>query len=135
MAANSTRQISYIVKVISTDMAGGRHPDFVYQELIPANVVCPSPPEYQSKVILSALPMKHQDAIMQTRSWKCWNCEKPAVSMLHNPMSYLHKVDNPEVVDIAMGICADRGRCDVEGRQYLMEEMELAQRMFSPTSN
>lgn len=132
MVANNTRQISYTVKVISTDMAGSRAPDLVYKELVPASLVCASPPEYETKAVLASLSTKHHEDIMKTRKWKCWNCDRPAVSMLHNPMSYLNRVNNPEIVDISLGVCENRGRCDMKGREFFKAEMEIAQRMSAP---
>ncbi|PPQ86595.1 hypothetical protein CVT24_007894 [Panaeolus cyanescens] len=130
MSSNvTTRPINYIVKVLSTDMTGNYVPDITYTEVIPANIICPSPPEYESKVILAALSMKHHDEIMRQKSWRCWNCEKRATSMLHNPMGYLHKVDEPEVLDMVLGICSG-GRCEAEGRRYFAVQMSMAQQMY-----
>lgn len=86
----------------------------------------PNPPPNPTRDLLATLATRHHDEIMGMQDWRCWNCSRHAVSMLHNPMSYLYKPD-PEVVDLALPICRNRGACDAEGRQMFAQEIARMQ--------
>lgn len=87
----------------------------------------PNPPPNLMRDLLATLATRHHDEIMGMQDWRCWKCSRHGVSMLHNPMSYLYKPDSPEVVDLALPICRNRGACDAEGRQMFAQEMARMQ--------
>lgn len=112
----------YIVRVLSANGLQDSPLVFcgnAFQELCVAK-----PPQIESKAFLANLVKEHHDEIMGMRHWGCWKCPKQAVSILHNPMSWLHLTER-KVIDFALPICQNRGKCDAEGRKFVQNEMAL----------
>ncbi|KAF6758920.1 hypothetical protein DFP72DRAFT_1064424 [Ephemerocybe angulata] len=123
---NDMKPIEYEVLVIK-GANGMQHPPLVYKEEAYQELCVPSPSAIQSKAFLVYLVQKHHDEIMGMQRWVCWQCPKGAVSISHNPMSYLN-VPEPRVVDFALPVCENGGKCDREARAFFQHEMEMAQR-------
>ncbi|KAF5339367.1 hypothetical protein D9611_009766 [Ephemerocybe angulata] len=124
---NDMKPIEYEVLVIK-GANGMQHPPLVYKEEAYQELCVPSPSAIQSKAFLVYLVQKHHDEIMGMQRWVCWQCPKGAVSISHNPMSYLN-VPEPRVVDFALPVCENGGKCDREARAFFQHEMEMAQRV------
>lgn len=129
-ASALTKEFTYQVKVVGpgdSEEGGLQHPPMEFTEQAPLELCVRNPPEIQGKAFLAKLTAKHHASIMRMKQWVCWNCPKVAVSLLHNPMSWLN-LDPPFVIDFSLPICENRGTCDREGREFIQEEMESIQR-------
>ena len=122
----TTQPFEYTVRVMGS---GGtlQGPHLSFTEEARVALLSPNPPPNPTRDLLATVATRHHDEIMAMQDWRCWKCSKHAVSMLHNPMSYLYKPGAPEVVDLALPICRNRGRCDAEGRQMFAQEMARMQ--------
>lgn len=110
------------MRSIRYDVRAGPFPPIVINEQAPVVICGPNPPEMPAKMFLAALVKKHDPAIMRSRDWMCWNCEKKAASMVHTPCSYLHLAD-PFIVDYVQPICENRGQCEKEARDFIAQQM------------
>ncbi|KAF8956239.1 hypothetical protein BDZ97DRAFT_1708414 [Flammula alnicola] len=115
-ASGNTRQLRYEVKIFNVN------PPIVRYDMVPISLCSPRPPEIPTKVFLAQLVKKYHDEIMSLQTWKCWICNKSAVSLVHTPASYLHQAE-PKVVDFAQPVCVNGGQCEKEARQLMEEEM------------
>lgn len=95
-----------------------------HEEISPAYLTSkPADREREANKFISGLAKKRDKEVMDAQSWDCWNCSNKAVSLIHTPINYLHRA-RPQVVDIALPICERQGKCDMEGRRFMVEEMD-----------
>lgn len=66
---------------------------------------------------LQAMIFAHHKDILSSRTWTCGNCSKPAVDLVHTPMSYLHMPEEPLVLDMVYPICENGSECDRAARR------------------
>ena len=122
----ATQPFEYTVRV----MGGGgtiQGSPLSFTEEARVALFSPNPPPNPTRHLLATLATRHHNEIMGMQDWRCWKCSRHAVSMLHNPMSYLYKSESPEVIDLALPVCRNGGRCDTEGRRMFAQEMARMQ--------
>lgn len=120
--ANPMQPFEYTVRVLGAN--GLQDSPLVFHGNAFQELCVTQPPQIESRAFLENLVKEHHDEIMGMRHWGCWKCPKQAVSILHNPMSWLHLAE-PKVIDFALPICQNRGRCDSEGRKFVQDEMTM----------
>jgi hypothetical protein len=75
----------------------------------------------QVSVLMQALVKAHHREVLQARAWSCVECNRPATTIVHNPMSYLH-LSKPQVYDFAIPCCANK-TCDSNIQAHFNEIM------------
>jgi hypothetical protein len=63
----------------------------------------------------------HHNEVLQARAWSCIECNQPATTIIHNPMSYLHLL-KPQIIDFAIPCCANK-ICDASIQAHFAEMM------------
>ncbi|RDB27263.1 hypothetical protein Hypma_004352 [Hypsizygus marmoreus] len=111
----SVRPLRYNVQI-------GSHPAIIIIDEIPAVLCTSNPPEVRSKMFLANLVRRHDGDLMRRQAWTCWNCPRMATCMTHTPCAYFH-LPEPMVVDYVQPVCINQGRCDMEARQFMAQEM------------
>lgn len=135
----TTRPCTYQVIVQGKTAATPQHSPIIIQEQVPTDLCMRAAASVRTRRPLTAseaarfreymtgLLLRHDPDLMAMQAWSCWNCSKKATSITHNPMSYLHEVDDelegPRVVDWCFPVCENRAGCDMLARRVWSEEM------------
>jgi hypothetical protein len=121
---NNNCSIEY---AITCSDATGQEEKFIFHQHTAPSSLCRQLDlsSHQAKTEISSL-MKdlvktHHREVLQARSWFCVECNRPATTIVHNPMSYLH-LSKPQIVDFAIPCCADK-KCDTNIQTHFGEMM------------
>ncbi|CAF1258267.1 unnamed protein product [Adineta steineri] len=122
---NNNRPIEY---TITCSDATGQQEKFVFhQHTAPVSICQQFNPSSlnQTKIqvvsLMSGLVKAHTKEVLQARTWYCVECNQPATTIIHNPMSYLH-LSKPQVIDLASPCCASK-ICDKSIQAHFAEIM------------
>jgi len=121
---NNNRSIEY---TIACSDANGQEEKFVFHQHTAPSSLCQQldlsshQTTRQVSVLMQALVKAHHHEVLQTRTWSCVECNRPATTIVHNPMSYLH-LSKPQVYDFAIPCCDDK-TCDSNIQAHFGEIM------------
>lgn len=123
--ANDTRSIEYI---ITCSDATGQEEKFIFQQHTVPSSLCQQQLDLSSdqvkteiSVLMQDLVRKHHREVLQARAWSCVECNRPATTIVHNPMSYLH-LPKPQIFNFAIPCCANK-TCDSSIQAHFGEMM------------
>ena len=122
----SDRSIEYLVKC--SDAMGIEEKFLFHQHTIPSSLCRQiTQSTAQEKTQVSALMLDliktHHNEVFQSRPWSCVECNRPAITLIHNAMSYLH-LDKSQIIDFATPCCANK-LCDTQIRANFTQLMAL----------
>lgn len=110
--------IKYIVKVQGQAASDAGDSVFFYDEFAPVEICDATHLTPQVAQFANDLVYKYYQEIMDKKEWKCWNCGKDAVAMLHTPSGRLQDKKQPSVFDWAQPICETGGECETKGTDF-----------------
>lgn len=125
-SANSdeTRSIEYI---ITCSDATGEEEKFIFQQHKVPSSLCrqldlsSDQAKTEVSVLMQDLVRQHHRQVLQARTWSCVECHRPATTIVHNPMSYLH-LPKPQIFNFAIPCCASKA-CDTSIQAHFGEMM------------
>jgi hypothetical protein len=121
---NNTRSIEY---AITCSDATGQEEKFVFHHHTAPSSLCrqldlsSNQVKMQVSVLMRDLIKEHHDEVFQARAWSCVECNRPATTIIHNPMSYLH-LSKPQIIDFTTPCCANK-ICDTNIQTHFAEMM------------
>ena len=121
---NNNRSIEY---TITCSDARGQEEKFIFNQHTAPSSVCrqldlsSNQAKIQVTTLMRDLVKTHTREVLQARSWSCVECNRPATTIIHNPMSYLH-LPKPQIIDFAAPCCANK-TCDASIQAHFGEMM------------
>jgi len=121
---NNNRSIEY---AITCSDSTGREEKFIFHQHTAPSSLCRQldPSSNQIKMQISTLMVDliktHHNEVLNARAWSCVECNQPATTIIHNPMSYLHLL-KPQIIDFAIPCCANK-ICDASIQAHFAEMM------------
>lgn len=114
---NSNRSIEYFVKC--SDAMGIEEEFRFHQHTVPSSLCrqitqSTNEEKAQISVLIFDVIKTHDNEIFQARSWSCVECNRPATTLIHNAMLYLH-LDKPQIIDYVAPCCTKKP-CDTQIR-------------------
>jgi hypothetical protein len=121
---NNNRSIEYAITC--SDSTGQEEKFIFYQHTAPSSLCRQlDPSSNQIKMQISTLMVDliktHHNEVLHARAWSCVECNQPATTIIHNPMSYLH-LSKPQIFDLAIPCCANK-ICDASIQAHFAEMM------------
>lgn len=121
---NNNQSIEY---AITCSDSTGQEEKFIYHQHTAPSSLCrqvdlsSNQMKMQISILMLDLIKTHHNEVLQARDWSCVECNQPATTIIHNPMSYLH-LSKPQIFDMAIPCCANK-ICDSNIKAHFAEMM------------